>query len=181
MRPNLGAAVKAAPDQPSRRAGSIIEASANCWRVDRADRFRCIQDGAEYFRLVRQALLAARQSVLVLGWDISGRLNLLPDRPAGEADADSAPVRFDELLAYIARRNRKLHCDILIWDYASLYTLERDPFSRFRLGWRTPRRVRFGYDDRHPIGGSHHQKIIVVDDRLAFCGSIDLTSHRWDT
>ena len=25
------------------------------------------------------------------------------------------------------------------------------------------------------------QKIIVIDDRLAFCGSIDITTHRWDT
>ena len=23
-------------------------------------------------------------------------------------------------------------------------------------GWRMPRRVRFGFDDRHPVGGSHH-------------------------
>ena len=44
-----------------------------------------------------------------------------------------------------------------------------------------PRQVRFAFDGRHPIGASHHQKIIVVDDVLAFCGGIDLTGHRWDT
>jgi phospholipase D1/2 len=44
-----------------------------------------------------------------------------------------------------------------------------------------PRRVHFDFDERHPIGASHHQKIVVVDDSLAFCGGIDLTSHRWDT
>jgi Phospholipase D Active site motif len=33
----------------------------------------------------------------------------------------------------------------------------------------------------HPAGGCHHQKVVVVDDHLAFCGGIDLTSHRWDT
>ncbi len=41
--------------------------------------------------------------------------------------------------------------------------------------------MRFGFDDRHPVGGSHHQKVVVIDDQLAFCGGIDLTSHRWDT
>src|SRR6185503_1884968 len=56
-----------------------------------------------------------------------------------------------------------------------------DPWSRWRLGWRTHRHVHFGFDNRHPVGGSHHQKIVVVDDSLAFCGGIDLTSHRWDT
>ncbi len=82
---------------------------------------------------------------------------------------------------FIARRRRHLRCYILIWDYAALYTLERDPFSRWKLGWRMPRRIKFGFDDHHPVGGSHHQKVIVVDDQLAFCGGIDLTSHRWDT
>ena len=41
--------------------------------------------------------------------------------------------------------------------------------------------VRFGFDDHHPVGASHHQKVVVVDDQLAFCGGIDLTGHRWDT
>jgi uncharacterized membrane protein YdjX (TVP38/TMEM64 family) len=41
--------------------------------------------------------------------------------------------------------------------------------------------VHFGFDDHHPFGASHHQKIIVVDDVLAFSGGIDLTGHRWDT
>jgi uncharacterized membrane protein YdjX (TVP38/TMEM64 family) len=44
-----------------------------------------------------------------------------------------------------------------------------------------PPRVRFAFDGHHPVGASHHQKIVVVDDQLAFCGSIDLTGHRWDT
>jgi phosphatidylserine/phosphatidylglycerophosphate/cardiolipin synthase-like enzyme/uncharacterized membrane protein YdjX (TVP38/TMEM64 family) len=157
-------------------AGRIIQPGKNCWRVDRADRFYCIQDAADYFRLVRDALLSARHSVFILGWDIYASVDLLP----GAAGSD-APTCLDDLLAFVARRRKQLRCYILIWDYAALYTLERDPFSRWRVRWKTPRRVRFGFDDRHPVGGSHHQKIVVVDDHLAFCGGIDLTSHRWDT
>jgi phospholipase D1/2 len=157
-------------------ATAIVQAGKNCWRVDPADRFHCVQDGADYFRWVREALLGARNSVFILGWDILAAVDLLPN-----AGASEAPTRLDKLLAYVARRRPGLRCYILIWDYAALYTLERDPLSRWRLGWQMPRRVRFGFDDRHPVGGSHHQKIIVVDDRLAFCGGIDLTGHRWDT
>jgi phospholipase D1/2 len=162
--------------QPSSPADAILRPGKNCWCVERAHRFHCVQDGADYFRLVREALLGARNTVFILGWDILATVNLLPD-----AQASDAPTRLDELLAFVARRRPDLHCYILIWDYAALYTLERDPFSRWRLGWTTPRRIRFGYDDRHPVGGSHHQKIVVVDDQLAFCGGIDLTGHRWDT
>jgi phospholipase D1/2 len=173
----IGATERMAPASgtlPS--AEAIVQRGKNCWRVERAQRFYCVQDGADYFRLVRQALLDARDTVFILGWDILAPVDLLPG-----VSASDAPTRLDELLAFIARRRPRLRCYILIWDHAALYTLERDPFSRWRLGWRMPRQVKFEFDDRHPIGGSHHQKIVVVDDELAFCGGIDLTGHRWDT
>jgi phospholipase D1/2 len=144
--------------------------------MDPAHRFYCVQDAADYFRLVRQALLGAQRTVFLLGWDIYAALDLLPG-----ANASDAPTRLKELLPFIVRRRRHLRCYILMWDYAALYTLERDPFSRWKLGWRMPRRIKFGFDDHHPVGGSHHQKVVVVDDQLAFCGGIDLTGHRWDT
>ena len=154
----------------------IFEPGRNCWRVDRAHHFYCVQDAADYFRLVRQALLQADESVFILGWDIAGGIDLLPgERP------DDGPTRLNELLAFVARRRPKLRCYVLIWDYGPLFALERDPFTRLRFRWRMPRRVHFDFDERHPIGASHHQKIVVVDDALAFCGGIDLTSHRWDT
>ena len=158
---------------------AIARAGDNCWCVERADRFRCVQDGADYFRWVRRAILEARHSIFIVGWDIQANLDLIPDAPPDTSD--DMPRRLDRLLAYVARRRPHLRCYVLIWDHAALYTLERDPLARWRLGWRMPRQVRFGFDDHHPVGGSHHQKIVVVDDALAFCGGIDLTGHRWDT
>src|SRR5690606_28780683 len=31
------------------------------------------------------------------------------------------------------------------------------------------------------MGSSHHQKIVVVDDAIAFVGGLDMTTCRWDT
>src|SRR5690606_35037854 len=45
----------------------------------------------------------------------------------------------------------------------------RDPAIHLRL------------DAHHPPTGSHHQKVVVIDDCLAFCGGIDMTTDRWDT
>ena len=170
----------------NRRAGSRTASTAvshdlfvpgrNCWRVERASQFRCVQDGEEYFRLVRGAILRAERSVFIVGWDILAATDLLPG-----ASGATEPTRLAQLLDFVVRRNRKLHVYVLIWDYAALYALERDPFSRIKLGWATHRRVHFRYDDQHPYGGSHHQKVVVVDDRLAFSGGLDLTGHRWDT
>lgn len=41
--------------------------------------------------------------------------------------------------------------------------------------------MHFAIDGAHPLGSVHHQKIVVVDDAVAFCGGIDLTLDRWDT
>lgn len=49
------------------------------------------------------------------------------------------------------------------------------------LGWKSPRRVRFRRDSNHHLGSSLHQKIVVIDDSVAFSGGIDLTARRWDT
>jgi phospholipase D1/2 len=172
----IGAARRVdAGDTPS-ATNAIIQPGRNCWRADRAHRFYAVQDAADYFRLVRQALLAARHTVFILGWDILAAVDLCP----GSAPTD-APTRLDDLLAFVARRRPHLRCYILTWDYAALYTLERDPFSRWKLAWRMPRGIGFRFDDRIPLGGSHHQKVVVVDDQLAFSGGIDLTGHRWDT
>ncbi len=172
----MGTAERVARAGEPAASTAILQPGRNCWRIDPAGRFYCVQDAADYFRLVRQALLAARRTVFTLGWDTTAHVDLLP----GEPD-DGAPTRLDKLLAFIAKRRPQLRCYILTWDYGSLYTLERDPLTRWRLGWRMPRNVRFGFDDHHPVGASHHQKIVVVDDQLAFCGGIDLTGHRWDT
>ena len=171
---DLGARLPARAPAPEQRA--ILRPGHNCCRVERATRFACIQDAADYFRLARQAMLQARDTIFSVGWDISATLDLVP----GGA-SDGAPTRLNELLPWIVRRQPKLRVYILTWDYAALYTLERDPWTRWRLGWRMPRRVHFGFDDHHPFGASHHQKIIVVDDVLAFSGGVDLTGHRWDT
>lgn len=174
-------------DVPARAANeaasraSILVPGRNCWRVARTPRFRCVQDGELYFRLVREAILEARKTVFILGWDIAAGVDLLPDKTKDRATNESAPTKLGELLDFVARERRDLRCYVLIWDYAAVYALERDPFSRVRLGWRTPRRVQFRYDAQHPYGSSHHQKIVVVDDAIAFSGGLDLTAHRWDT
>jgi phospholipase D1/2 len=156
--------------------GPIVRPGHNCWRVDRADQLRCIQDAAEYFGLVRRAMLSARRTLFLLGWDTSPHTDLLP----GENPTDG-PTRLDQLIAFIAHRRPDLRCYLLTWDYGLVHLFERDPFTRWRLGWRMPKNVVFAFDDHHPVGACHHQKVVVVDDRLAFSGGIDLTGHRWDT
>ena len=62
-----------------------------------------------------------------------------------------------------------------------IYTLEREFFPRYKLKWRTHKNIHFHLDGAHPAGASQHQKIVVVDDAVAFVGGFDLSKWRWDT
>ncbi|MET0164787.1 MAG: hypothetical protein ABW318_07265, partial [Vicinamibacterales bacterium] len=121
----IGAAARQESKSGESSSERIVEPGKNCWRVERASRFYCIQDAAEYFRLIRWALLEARHTVFSLSWDITAHTDLLPD--VAVPDKPDAPTRLDKLLAYVARRRPGLRCYILTWDYGVLYTLERDP------------------------------------------------------
>ena len=79
------------------------------------------------------------------------------------------------------RTRPDLHVHLLLWDYSLLYAGERELLPRLSLGWRTPDRVTLCIDNSVPFGSSQHQKIVVVDDAVAFSGGLDLTIRRWDT
>ena len=133
-------------------------------------------DAQIYFKAVREAIRQGRRCIFILSWDIDSRMWLVPD---GAQDGYPEPLG-DFLHAVVAER-RDLHAYVLNWDFTLLYAMEREWLPAFRLGWRTHRRLHFLMDGQHPVGASHHQKVIVIDDALAFVGGLDLTSARWDT
>ena len=132
-------------------------------------------DAAIYFRVLRQAILRARHSVYILSWDIDSRIRLVP-----EGANDGYPEQLGDFLHAVADERPDLRIHILNWNFAMLYALERK-WPATRLGWRKHRRVQFCMDAEHPVGASHHQKVVVIDDVLAFAGGLDLTRCRWDT
>jgi hypothetical protein len=161
---------------PTDSAGeSLFAPGRNCWRVERAGQVAFLVDGEEYFGAVRAALAKAQHSFYILGWDTDSRMRLTP-----KGADDGLPEPLAEFLNTITAR-RGVHGYVLSWDFAMLYTLEREWFPIFKLDWRTHRRLHFRLDDHIPAGASHHQKIVVVDDTVAFVSGYDLTRVRWDT
>ena len=162
-------------DDPGHTA-PLLRPGRNCWRIEHAARLSFLVDGAAYFRAVREAIRAARHSVFILSWDIDSRTLLVPE---GENDGYPEPLG-DFLNAVVAQR-KVLRACVLSWDFALLYALEREWLPVLKLDWRTHPRLSFRLDDTHPVGASHHQKVVVIDDAVAFVGGFDLTQHRWDT
>lgn len=149
----------------------------DCWTRARAERAAVLVDGADYFGCLRKALLEAKRSVLIAGWDVDSRCPLVG--PDGRPD-DDAPVTLGPLISELVQRRPELQVRILLWDFAILYAVEREAFPTVSLGWSTPEQVQVCLDDVLPVGASHHQKIVVIDDDLAFCGGLDLAVGRWD-
>ncbi|HEX2493705.1 MAG TPA: phospholipase D-like domain-containing protein, partial [Steroidobacter sp.] len=154
---------------------SIFVPGRNCWRVEHASRAAFLIDADAYFKAFVAAAREAKRSILIVGWDFHSRTRLLCRGEKGE-ELELGPFLND-----LARRRRELHIHVLTWDYPMIFGLDREWMPLYGIGWKPHHRVHFRYDNTHPVGGSHHQKMVVVDDRVAFCGGIDLTGRRWDT
>lgn len=158
-------------------SGSLkLEPGRNCWRIERAHRAALIVDACDYFHLARKAILKARSQILLMGWDLDTRILLDDEESAGDE-----PVHLGPLITWIGRHRPDLKVYILAWD-GEVYNFagRGSTFARL-LAWKFSRNIEFKLDGTHPFEGSHHMKILVVDDTLAFCGGIDMTGSRWDT
>ncbi|OGA60887.1 MAG: phospholipase [Betaproteobacteria bacterium RIFCSPLOWO2_12_FULL_65_14] len=156
---------------------SLLRPGHNCYVVARAARVALLVDAEAYFRAFYQAALRATRSITILGWDFNSQTRLHFDpQPEG-----APPALLGEFLNYLVRRRRRLHVNVLDWDYPMVYGTDREFPPVYGFGWKPSRRVRLRYDDTHPFAGSQHQKIVLIDDALAFVGGTDLTVRRWDT
>jgi phospholipase D1/2 len=158
---------------------TLLSVGRNCWRIAPASRIAFLIDAADYFATFAETVARARESVLVLGWDVDSRTRLW--RAGAPAAAKGLPSRLGPLLDRVVRRRRGLSVHVLAWDAAVVFALERELLARLRLDWWTHRRLHLRFDAYHPLGASHHQKVVVIDDAVAFVGGIDLTHGRWDT
>lgn len=158
-----------------------FETGTTCWRETRVDCFELVVDGADYFRALRQALLAAKRQVLLIGWDFDLEIEMQPGDSDENGDApDGYPNRLGAFLEAVVERQPELQVYILRWTGSAIIAEGAlAPVVRMKLSG--PDRIHMALDGRHPVGACHHQKIVVVDDCFAFCGGIDATDARWDT
>lgn len=133
-------------------------------------------DADTYFRAAREAMRAAQHSIFILSWDIDSQMRLVP-----YGANDGYPEPLANFLHALLSERHELEVWLLNWDFMLLYAMEREWPAMVRRGWTGHRRLHFCMDGRHPVGAAHHQKILVIDDAIAFVGGIDLTTARWDT
>ena len=132
-------------------------------------------DGAEALRAIAEAIRGARHSVRIAGWHTAPHFALERGEP---------PTLLRELLSEAVSRGVAVR--VLLWAGA--------PFRAFKPARAEVRAdageltratgVRVALDDRERLLHCHHEKLVVVDEEVAFVGGIDLTDlggDRWDT
>lgn len=130
-------------------------------------------DGADYFSRLDEALRRGQRSIFILGWDFDSRIRLRPDLP------DSPTL--GDLLRELVEQNPELEVRALIWSAAVVHAPSQPTQLLLGAEWDKHERIRVKLDTFHPIYGAHHQKLVVIDDTIAFSGGMDLTVRRWDS
>ena len=153
----------------------VLDPGRNCWRIEKAERAALVVDAADYFSQAREAMLRAKSQIMLIGWDFDTRIFL------DESSGSAVPAELGPLLSWIARNRPEVSIYILRWNLGAAKLLGRGTTFLRLLRWAASKQISFKLDSAHPFGASHHQKIMVVDDALAFCGGIDMTATRWDT
>jgi phosphatidylserine/phosphatidylglycerophosphate/cardiolipin synthase-like enzyme len=127
-------------------------------------------DGETALPRMAEVLMAARDHVSIAGWEITPDLALTRSGPR---------LVLRDILAELAER---MPVRVLLWAGAPLPV-----FRPWRLNvWSVRRRLTDGtkiqvaLDDRERPLHTHHEKLIIVDGKVAFVGGIDLTDDPVD-
>ena len=162
---------------PFRPETSLLHPGETCWRVEKADRVAMLVDSSAYFTAALSAMRHARRSIFLLGWGFDPRTRLRPD-PSGE---EHGPDEIGALLRRLSSGRPELDINILIWKSALPISASQHFFPHRARDWFEGTRINFALDASVPFGACHHQKVLVIDDRLAFCGGGDFGVDRWDS
>ena len=156
---------------------TLLRPGDTCWRIETADRAAFLVDTQDYFTAVSAALAKAKHSIILLGWGFDPRTRLHPDG----FDGDNDPDEIGHVLIRLAKARPELDIRLLIWKSALPVAISQEFFPHRSRAWFKGTPVKFVLDDAVPMGACHHQKVLVIDDAIAFCGGGDFGIDRWDT
>ncbi len=152
----------------------IVKEGRNCWRIERADKAAVIVDAADYYAIAKGLMEAAQQRIFIVGWDFDTQIALEPDE-LGKGET------LGHLLLRLAKTKPDLQIDVLKWNFGAMKQFLRPTGLLWLWRWWMQRNIDMRLDSSHPFGCSHHQKILIIDDNIAACGGIDISTSRWDT
>jgi phosphatidylserine/phosphatidylglycerophosphate/cardiolipin synthase-like enzyme len=129
-----------------------------------------VVDGADALQRIAEELERARSHVHLAGWFVSPDFALTRSSPR---------VELRKLLAGLAER---VPVRLLVWAGSPLplFRPDRGDIDGVRDELTSGTKIEFAADAKERPLHCHHEKIVIVDDEVAFVGGIDLTSYAGD-
>jgi phosphatidylserine/phosphatidylglycerophosphate/cardiolipin synthase-like enzyme len=146
------------------------------WRTVKAGRAALLIDMEAYFDAAMDAMSRARHCVHLLNWAFEANTLFHPQPGGGGKNSD----RIGNFLIALAK-NPEIDVRVLCWKSAMPVAATQHFFPFMDRKVFAGTKVRFVLDGKLPVGACHHQKMIVIDDAIAFCGGGDIGPDRWDT
>jgi phosphatidylserine/phosphatidylglycerophosphate/cardiolipin synthase-like enzyme len=167
-------------------------------------------DGKDAFEQMYDRISRAEKSVLIANYDLDPGLKFArsypgaePSRPIKSAcrapiadariDPDSRTCTLKDLLVKKARQG--VDVKVLVWqprlalrilpgaDERGINSREGDVEELGRIARKlgVPERLQVRVDSTAPtMTSAHHEKIVVIDGCVGFCGGLDLSRGKWD-
>ncbi|ORZ14534.1 hypothetical protein BCR42DRAFT_329482 [Absidia repens] len=134
-------------------------------------------DAENYYGAVAEAILSARTEIYILDWWLSPELYLR--RPPEKNEE----FRIDRLLQRKAREGVMIY--VVVYKEMSVALPINSAHTKSWLQNCHPNIVVQRHPDHRSIDNnvlfwSHHEKVVIVDNRLAFLGGLDLCYGRYD-
>lgn len=128
-------------------------------------------DGAQALPRMAEDIAAATRSVHIAGWALEPDFRLTRD--------PGSPTLLDQLTDLAGRG---VEVRVLLWagPPLPLFPPHRADVRRTRDRLTAEAGIRCALDAREYTMHCHHEKIVVVDDRIAYVGGIDLTTLQAD-
>ena len=146
-------------------------ADASLWAAGpppprRGNSLEVLIDGAQALPRIADALTGARSQVHIAGWHIT---------PGFGLTRDTGAARLRDLLGELAER---IPVRVLLWAGSplALFTPDRAAVRDVRDELMRGTRVKCALDKHERPMHCHHEKLVIVDEEVAFVGGIDLTS-----
>ena len=154
----------------------LLKPHTNCWRTGVADRAALLVDMADYFDGAMIAMKRATRSIYLLNWAFEPDTLFHPQPGCTGEDSD-------RIANFLIQRANDPHLDVrlLCWKSALPVASTQHFFPLADRRKFAGTKVKFVLDGKLPIGAAHHQKMIIIDDAVAFCGGGDIGPDRWDT
>jgi phosphatidylserine/phosphatidylglycerophosphate/cardiolipin synthase-like enzyme len=150
----------------------ILRPGRNCWRIEAASRLALVTN-TDYFAALADSMRQARRQILLLGWKIDPLLILDPAAPG------PAALPLHRFLAALLAARPELEIRLLLWNRTIFYGGNGKAPPLLEAARRACPRLDFRFRSA-PLATSRHEKLVAIDDEIAYLGGIDLTSDRWD-